>query len=117
MRRCSRRARPRRSRAGGPRCAGSSRRSTHRGNARKDAGCTEGRRNTGGPPRIAPDPRVHHILPMSDTIPAALAGWESYYVIVGSSAAALTGLQFVVIALINDLHTRASGDTLGAFGT
>jgi hypothetical protein len=54
---------------------------------------------------------------VTDTIPAALAGWESYYVIVGSSAAALTGLQFVVIALINDLHTRASGDTLGAFGT
>ena len=54
---------------------------------------------------------------MTDTIPAPLAGWESYYVIVGSSAAALTGLQFVVIALINEMHTRASGDTLGAFGT
>jgi hypothetical protein len=54
---------------------------------------------------------------VTDTIPAPIAGWESYYVIVGSSAAALTGLQFVVIALINDLHTRASGDTLGAFGT
>lgn len=54
---------------------------------------------------------------MTDTVPAALAGWESYYVIVGSSAAALTGLQFVVIALINDLHTKASGDTLGAFGS
>src|SRR5919201_266926 len=28
------------------------------------------------------------------------AEWESFYVIVGSSAAALTGLQFVVIALV-----------------
>jgi hypothetical protein len=28
-----------------------------------------------------------------------IAAWESFYVIVGSSAAALTGLQFVVIAL------------------
>src|SRR5215467_14639564 len=28
-----------------------------------------------------------------------LAKWESFYVIVGSSAGALTGLQFVVIAL------------------
>ena len=28
-----------------------------------------------------------------------LAAWESFYVIVGSSAAALTGLQFVVITL------------------
>ena len=54
---------------------------------------------------------------MTETVLAPLAGWESYYVIVGSSAAALTGLQFVVIALINDLHTRTSSDTLGAFGT
>ena len=54
---------------------------------------------------------------MTDNIPAPIAGWESYYVIVGSSAAALTGLQFVVMALINDLHTRSSGDTIGAFGT
>ena len=29
----------------------------------------------------------------------ALKAWESFYVIVGSSAAALTGLQFVVVAL------------------
>jgi hypothetical protein len=28
--------------------------------------------------------------------------WESFYVIVGSSAAALTGLQFVVIALLTE---------------
>lgn len=33
---------------------------------------------------------------------AALAGWENFYVIVGSSAGALIGLQFVVIALIAD---------------
>ena len=31
-----------------------------------------------------------------------LAAWESYYVIVGTSAAALTGLQFVVMALVAD---------------
>jgi hypothetical protein len=36
----------------------------------------------------------------------ALAGWESFYVIVGSSAGALIGLQFVVITLIAD---RCSG--------
>jgi len=29
-----------------------------------------------------------------------LAGWENFYVIVGSSAGALIGLQFVVITLI-----------------
>ena len=31
-----------------------------------------------------------------------LNDWETFYVIVGSSAAALTGLMFVVIALIKD---------------
>jgi hypothetical protein len=31
-----------------------------------------------------------------------LAGWENFYVIVGSSAGGLTGLTFVVIALIGD---------------
>src|SRR3954471_17281423 len=30
----------------------------------------------------------------------AFAGWENFYVIVGSSAGALIGLQFVVITLI-----------------
>jgi len=33
----------------------------------------------------------------------ALAGWENFYVIVGSSAGALIGLQFVVITLISEL--------------
>lgn len=32
-----------------------------------------------------------------------LAGWENFYVIVGSSAGALIGLQFVVITLIAEL--------------
>ena len=36
-----------------------------------------------------------------DTSP--LAGWDNFYVIVGSSAAGLTGLTFVVIALIRDV--------------
>jgi hypothetical protein len=43
--------------------------------------------------------------------------WESFYVIVGSSAAALTGLQFVVIALTADLRSRSNTQTLGAFAT
>jgi hypothetical protein len=46
-----------------------------------------------------------------------LSGWENFYVIVGSSAAALIGLQFVVIALINDTRTRPSPGTIDAFGT
>ena len=48
---------------------------------------------------------------------AALGGWESFYVIVGSSGAALTGLQFVVVTLIADVGTPASGQSIAAFGT
>ncbi|MFL5619751.1 MAG: hypothetical protein ACJ79A_15315 [Gemmatimonadaceae bacterium] len=54
---------------------------------------------------------------MTEAVPAALAGWESFYVIVGSSAAALTGLQFVVIALVAEISTQTSGEQIGAFGT
>jgi hypothetical protein len=52
-----------------------------------------------------------------EAVPSSLAGWESYYVIVGSSAAALTGLQFVVMALVADTVKRASGEQIDAFGT
>src|SRR5439155_10089116 len=43
--------------------------------------------------------------------------WESFYVIVGSSAAALTGLQFVVMALINERMAPTSTRGIDAFGT
>jgi hypothetical protein len=44
-----------------------------------------------------------------------LAGWDSFYVIVGSSAGALIGLQFVVLTLIADRPpTLAAG---AAFAT
>src|SRR5512132_3634806 len=46
------------------------------------------------------------------------AAWESFYVIVGSSAAALTGLMFVVIALIAESKVRSSdSESVAAFGT
>jgi hypothetical protein len=39
-----------------------------------------------------------------------LAGWDNFYVIVGSAAAGLTGLTFVVIALVRDAdRVRLSG--------
>jgi len=45
-----------------------------------------------------------------------LAGWDNFYVIVGSAAGGLTGLTFVVIALIRDARTvRPTG--LRAFVT
>jgi hypothetical protein len=51
-------------------------------------------------------------------IPTALAGWENFYVIVGSSADALIGLQFVIITLIADMPiARADAQAGGAFTT
>jgi hypothetical protein len=45
-----------------------------------------------------------------------LAAWETYYVIVGAAAGALTGLQFVVITLVAQMR-RGSAETNRAFGT
>ena len=46
-----------------------------------------------------------------------LAEWETFYVIIGSSAAALTGLMFVVIALSTEARTTAGPEALRAFAT
>lgn len=48
--------------------------------------------------------------------------WESFYVIIGSAAGALTGLMFVVVALVADIRrNQYSGESfdrqLGAFAT
>jgi len=43
--------------------------------------------------------------------------WDNFYVIIGSSAAALTGLQFVVIALIAEARTARTTEAVEAFGT
>ena len=54
---------------------------------------------------------------MQEMTAPALAAWESYYVIVGSSGAALTGLMFVVITLMNDSQRRRSERAVSAFST
>jgi len=46
-----------------------------------------------------------------------LKEWESFYVIVGSAAAALTGLQFVAAALIADIDAPATSGSVDAFAT
>ncbi len=54
---------------------------------------------------------------MENSAHALLSTWEGFYVIVGSSAAALTGLQFVVIALVADTPAIRSAESVSAFGT
>jgi len=54
---------------------------------------------------------------MHGAVASPLEAWASFYVIVGSSAGALTGLQFVVMTLIAQTGRRGRGETLAAFGT
>ncbi len=54
---------------------------------------------------------------MSDIV-SALREWESYYVIIGSSAGALTGLQFVVLTLVAQAEVnQRNRDATAAFGS
>lgn len=43
--------------------------------------------------------------------------WANFYVIVGSASAALTGLQFVVVALSANTRRIGSGTEVGVFAT
>ena len=55
---------------------------------------------------------------MPESASTLLASWSNYYVITGSSAAALTGLMFVVITLIADTERlRNSPDGVGTFSS
>ena len=54
---------------------------------------------------------------MQEATAPIFSAWESFYVIVGSSAAALTGLQFVVIALVADTRAKGNSETIATFAT
>lgn len=54
---------------------------------------------------------------MEQSAVSPLAAWQNFYVIVGSSAGALTGLQFVVITLIAEAGAVGSMAEIRAFGT
>ena len=54
---------------------------------------------------------------MQEAAVSPLTTWQNFYVIIGSSAAALTGLMFVVITLIAGARVRRSSGTIAAFGT
>ena len=53
---------------------------------------------------------------MQEDVTPLLKAWESFYVIIGSTAGALTGLQFVVMTLIGEA-TTARKDSVAAFGS
>jgi hypothetical protein len=49
--------------------------------------------------------------------PLGFAPWQNFFYIVGSSSAALIGVQFVVITLIATIRRRADAATISAFAT
>jgi hypothetical protein len=46
-----------------------------------------------------------------------LVDWQNFYIIIGSSGAALTGLQFVVMTLSAEINVRGGGSVVDAFST
>jgi len=54
---------------------------------------------------------------MEQTAQSPIAAWQTFFFLVGSSGAALTGLQFVVIALIAESRRRATTREIDAFAT
>jgi hypothetical protein len=52
---------------------------------------------------------------MQEAVISPLASWQNFYVLVGSAAATLTGLMFVVVTLISGLRVSSSGDGIATF--
>ena len=48
---------------------------------------------------------------------SALSAWETFFFLVGSAGAGLTGLQFVVVTLVAQSELRTGPRELAAFGT
>jgi len=58
---------------------------------------------------------IYHDLRYAPAMP--LYQWDNFYVIVGSAAAALTGLQFVVVVLGAEVEAVRDASAVEAFGT
>ncbi len=54
---------------------------------------------------------------MNHATVSLLTGWQNFYVIVGSAAGALTGLQFIVITLMAQGRSLSDMQGVRAFGT
>jgi len=68
--------------------------------------------------RLPPNPSTLSVESIVEQpVRTLLAAWDSFYIIAGSVAGALTGLQFVVIALVADSRRGATPPEIAAFGT
>ncbi len=74
--------------------------------------------HAGRPDRTFGDPlAIERESIMQEAALSSLTIWQNFYVIIGSAAAALTGLMFVVVTLIMGTRMQRSSGTMGAFGT
>ena len=46
-----------------------------------------------------------------------LPTWQNFYVIIGTAAAALTGLMFVVVTLVAGIREPGASEAVGAFSS
>jgi hypothetical protein len=60
---------------------------------------------------------IERIPSVQEATVSLLAAWQNFYVLIGSSSAALTGLMFVATTLIAGSRSRASDQSIAAFGT
>src|SRR3954463_15457830 len=67
------------------------------------------------PSNASPERKDRQMMQEAAHLP--LTQWENFYVIVGSSAGALTGLQFVVMTLIAESSISGGMSGVRAFGT
>jgi hypothetical protein len=75
-------------------------------------------KRNGGPRTVRPPfPSGLTTTTMHQVTPIALASWQNFYVLVGSSAGALTGLQFVVMTLVTQARAASNVRDIRAFGT
>ena len=54
---------------------------------------------------------------MTTTASSLFPAWSNFYVIIGSSAAGLTGLMFVVVTLVTRMTRRPAQEGMGTFST
>ena len=54
---------------------------------------------------------------MREAVLSPLATWQTFYVLIGSAAATLTGLLFVVITLVAGTRLRRSSEPVAAFSS
>jgi hypothetical protein len=54
---------------------------------------------------------------MQGAVLSPLASWQNFYVIIGTAAATLTGLMFIVITLLVGLRVSVAGNGIAAFNT